>query len=84
MVQIFGDAIADKSVNTTGPLYLKSMVQVTNLSFYYSLDNKKWTLVNNAPYTDTTYSTGTVQIAWGVGACSNLDVYFDNLTFTNL
>ncbi len=77
-----GDATVDIPGYTTNPLYLKAQAQGSSLSFWYSLDNATWTLVNNSVYTDATYTEGTVQIAWGVGAGSNMDVYFDNVTFT--
>jgi hypothetical protein len=67
---------------TTGPLYLKARAEGTSISLSYSLDNSNWTLVQTA--TDATFAAGTVQIAWGVGAGSSLDLYFDNLKFTNL
>jgi hypothetical protein len=66
---------------TTGPLYLKATASGTTLSFSYSTDNSTWTTAWSA--TNTTYSQGLVQWAWGVGGGSNVtDVYFDNITVT--
>jgi len=81
-----GTNIIDASITipnyTTGPLYLKAKAEGTSISFSYSLDNTNWTLAQTS--TDATFAAGTVQIAWGVGAGSSLDLYFDNLKFTNL
>lgn len=77
-----GDATVTISGYTTGPLYLKAIASGTSLSFSYSLDNSTWTTAI-ASFTNTAYSQGLVQWAWGVGGGSSVtDVYFDDITVT--
>lgn len=68
----------------SGPLYLKAKAMGSKLYFEYSTDGVTYTAFAGSPYTDATYSTGTVQLAWALGAGSNLDQYFDDVQITNL
>ena len=69
---------------TTGPLYLKAKTIGTKLYFEYSTDGTTYTAFAGSPYTDGTYSSGTVQLAWALGSGSNLDQYIDNVVISNL
>jgi hypothetical protein len=75
---------------TNGPLYLKAKAVGTSLSFEYSTDGVTYTAFPGSPYTDTNtapnspFTSGTVQLAWGLGGGSGLDQYFDDVTIKNL
>lgn len=69
---------------TVGPLYLKAKVQGSTLSFYYrTSEASAWTLAGSNQ-TDATYTSGKVQFAWGWGTYSNLNVWIDDIAYTNL
>jgi hypothetical protein len=69
---------------TNGPLYLKAKAVGTKLYFEYSTDSITFTPFPGSPFTDTSYSSGLVQLAWGIGAGSGFDQYYDNVTITDL
>jgi hypothetical protein len=69
---------------TTGPLYLKAKAVGTKLYFEYSTDGITFNPFAGSPYSDGTYSSGTVQLAWALGAGSNLDQYIDDVVISNL
>lgn len=69
---------------TTGPLYVKAKAVGTKLYFEYSTDGITYTAFSGSPFTDATFASGTVQLAWGLGGGSVLDQYFDDVTITNL
>jgi hypothetical protein len=75
---------------TNGPLYLKAKTVGTSLSFEYSTDGVTYAAFPGSPFTDANaapnspFTTGTVQIAWGLGGGSGLDQYFDDVTIKNL
>jgi hypothetical protein len=69
---------------TVGPLYLKAKVQGSTLSFYYRIsESNAWTLAG-ANQTDATYTSGKVQFGWGWGTFSNLNMWVDDIAYTNL
>jgi len=69
---------------TNGPLYLKAKAVGTSLYFEYSTNGTTFTAFPGSPFTDATYTSGTVQLAWGLGMGAVPDYYYDDVTLTDL